>query len=127
MSSSSATRRAFRLAVTGRTGVMSHSSVASADSAAVPIARAMAMMSSLSLPINGRRTGRSATASIALKLASVCDDTCPIDSPVTNASTATRARLRAAPDLATVRAYVSMPSATASPPRTMTRFNATCQ
>ena len=44
------------------------------------------VISPLSMPISGRRTGSVAAASMTARLPSVCDATCPRLSPVTSAS-----------------------------------------
>ena len=51
----------------------------------MPRRRASRVISSLSKPISGRSTGSAAAASITARFSTVCDATCPTDSPVTSA------------------------------------------
>ena len=51
----------------------------------MPISRAMRMISTLSVPIRGRRTGSFVTSSVTPSALMVWLATCPRDSPVTSA------------------------------------------
>ena len=75
----------FAASVTGRMSVSARGSRTFSDSAYVPISRLRLIISPLSKPASGRRTGVWALGSMAARLASVCDETWPTDSPVTMA------------------------------------------
>ena len=51
----------------------------------VPICWARSMISILSVPMSGRKTGIVATSLVAVMFSRVCEATCPSDSPVTSA------------------------------------------
>src|SRR2546428_8479 len=86
--------------VTGRACSIAQYSRTWALTAAVPMVRARAIISILSKPMSGRRTGRAVAPPIAPRLSSGCEDTRPTDSPVTIAgaphppATASAARAR---------------------------------
>ncbi len=86
---------AASIRVSGWRGVKSvqQSASGSMEISYVPSAWACSVISSLSMPIRGRRIGTPATSSMRVMLASVCEATCPRLSPVTSAGApACRAR-----------------------------------